>query len=57
LPLPAVPIEEFGHRVDAAKDYGMHIVLNTTFYDPAAQIFSDFAELQKIRNWIYRCRN
>lgn len=54
LPVPGITTEEFGKRIDATKDHEYHVVLDTTHYDPDAQIFSNMTELQKVRNWAYK---
>lgn len=52
LPVPGLPIGMFTHNVNAERDHTQHISLDAKHYDPDADLFSDFTEIQKILDWI-----
>lgn len=52
LPLPHITTPDYGARIDQLKDAQNHIVLDTTRYDPQANIFNNWNEIKKISNWI-----
>lgn len=54
IPQPSLTFEELGKRVDAGKDHHNTIIFDTTTYDPAANLFSDYNEIRKVYNWAYQ---
>ena len=51
LPLPFLSTEEYGARIDAAKDHNDEFELVTMSYDPEANLFNNWVEIRKVLNW------
>ena len=52
LPLPGISMSEFTSRIDAQRDPHNVVILDTTKYDPDADLFTDINQIMKIHNWI-----
>lgn len=52
LPIPSIPITEFVKSIDGQKNHQNILTLDTTTYDPNADLFNDIAEIKKIVRWI-----
>ena len=49
LPIPTIPIAEFVESIVGQKNNHMVLILDTTSYDPNADLFRDIAEIKIIR--------
>jgi len=52
LPVPGHAMDMFGHNVNTLRDHTNYTNLDARYYDPDADLFSDFSEIQKILKWI-----
>lgn len=52
LPVPTIAVEHFLKEVSRKKNDRNLLTLDTTRYDPRADLFSNYAEMEKIWRWI-----
>jgi hypothetical protein len=52
LPLPFITTPDYGNRIDNLKDQQNGLMLDTTRYDPGADLFSNWNHMHQIINWI-----
>jgi hypothetical protein len=57
LPVPTIPIAEFVKSMNGQKNHQMVLTLDTTSYDPNADLFNDIAEIRKITRWLDKTKN
>jgi hypothetical protein len=56
LPVPTISISEFVKNIDNQKNHKKVVTLDTTKYDPNADLFTDMVEINKIVRWLGRTK-
>jgi hypothetical protein len=57
LPVPTIPISEFVKNIYGQKNHESEVILDTTKYDPDADLFNDINEINKIVCWIAKTKS